>query len=290
VRGPAILRAPRAAVACLAAALLAGCAVEDRAARAYAELTRYAQDLGALRTERAPADAPYTNADLARNFERIVFYSEFTLRDDALVPEETETQLTKWRAPIRWQLVGDAVTEADRETYAALSRRLGRVTGLDIREAERGEEDNLLILILSRDGRKQAADFLEEIAGDTSRGLIYRLREDDYSIPCAATVGAGPNDKAIEQGLILIKAETSGLLRESCAHEEFAQALGPGNDFGGARPSIFNDDGEFAFLTEHDEYILRVLYDRRLRPGMTRAEAMPIARRIIADIRPEGGA
>jgi hypothetical protein len=272
----------------LALVALAGCAREQSAARAYAELTRYAQELGALRTERAPVDAPYTNADLARNFERIVFYSEFTLRDGALVPEEQETSLTKWREPIRYQIVGDAVTEADIETYAALSRRLSRVTGLEIRAATAEEEDNLLILILSREGRLEAADFLEEIAGDTSRGLIFRLREDNYSIPCAATVGAGPDDKAIAQGLILIKAETSGLLRESCAHEEFAQALGPGNDFGGARPSIFNDDGEFALLTEHDEYILRVLYDRRLQPGMTRDEAMPLARRIIADLRPEG--
>jgi hypothetical protein len=219
-----------------------------------------------------------------------VFFSEFTLRDDVLVPEERETALIKWREPILYQIVGDAVTAQDRETYAALSRRLSRVTGLEIRAAAQDEEDNLLILILSRSGRRQAADFLEEIAGSTSRGLIYRLRQDDYTIPCAATVGAAPQDQAIAQGLILIKAETSGLLRESCAHEEFAQILGPGNDFTGARPSIFNDDGEFALLTEHDEYILRVLYDRRLEPGMTRDEAMPIAREIIEEIRPEGGA
>jgi hypothetical protein len=127
------------------------------------------------------------------------------------------------------------------------------------------------------------------VDGDASAGLIYRLRGDDYSIPCAATVGVDPADPVILQGLILIKAETSGLLRESCAHEEFAQALGPGNDFAGARPSIFNDDGEFALLTEHDEYILRVLYDRRLKSGMDRRSAMPIVRRIIESMRPEGG-
>ncbi len=243
-----------------------------------------------MRAERAPPDAPYTNEDLARNFERIVFYSEFTLREGALVPEERETALTKWRKPIRYQIVGDAVTEADRQTYAALARRLANVTGLDIREAAPREEDNLLILILSRTARRQAADFLEQAAGgNASDGLVYRLRTDDYTIPCAATVGSATRDPAIVQGLILIKAETSGLLRRSCAHEEFAQVLGPGNDFSEARPSIFNDDGEFALLTEHDEYILRVLYDDRLEPGMTRDEAMPIAREIIDEIRPGVG-
>ena len=41
-------------------------------------------------------------------------------------------------------------------------------------------------------------------------------------------------------------------------------------------PSIFNDDEEFALLTQQDELMLRMLYDPRLRPGMTETEARPI--------------
>ncbi len=36
-------------------------------------------------------------------------------------------------------------------------------------------------------------------------------------------------------------------------------------------------------LTEADKILLRTLYDPRLKPGMTKAEAMPIARQIIAE-------
>ncbi len=272
------------------AACATACAAPDPATRAYAELTDYAQRTGGMRRERAPADAPYSNAQLATNFERIVFFSEFTFVDGALVPRERETPLVKWRGPIRYALVGDAVTPKDVRIYAALAQRLSRVTGLDIAPVGPGEEDNLLILILSRDARRQAAEFLELFDGEASAGLIYRLRGDDWSIPCAATVGVDPEIGAIVQGLILVKAETSGLLRESCAHEEFAQALGPGNDYDFARPSIFNDDGEFALLTEHDEYILRVLYDPRLRSGMRRDEALPILRDVIDELRPGGAA
>ncbi|MEM9901291.1 MAG: DUF2927 domain-containing protein, partial [Pseudomonadota bacterium] len=42
-----------------------------------------------------------------------------------------------------------------------------------------------------------------------------------------------------------------------------------------ARPSIFNDDEEFAVLTRHDELLLRMLYDDRLRSGMTARQAGP---------------
>ena len=67
-----------------------------------------------------------------------------------------------------------------------------------------------------------------------------------------------------------------------------AQALGLLNDGDDIRPSVFNDDEEFALLTRHDELLLRILYDVRLRPGMRPAEASPIVDRIITELRPEG--
>ncbi|MEL7179999.1 MAG: DUF2927 domain-containing protein, partial [Pseudomonadota bacterium] len=51
----------------------------------------------------------------------------------------------------------------------------------------------------------------------------------------------------------------------------------------GARPSIFNDDDEFALLTTHDELLLRMLYDARLQTGMDPAIAAPIARQIARE-------
>lgn len=258
--------------------------MEREAARTYAEVTSAVQAAGGMRTERAPADAPWDADDLARNFERIVFFTEFALEGGRLKPRETETRLLKWTGPIRYRLVGDAVTLEDVDTYAALARRLAAVTGLSISRAGPDEDDNVLILILSRGARRQAADFLELANAPARAGLLYRLRGDDYAIPCAASVSTGPQGGAITHAIILIKAETSGLLRESCAHEEFAQALGPGNDSFEARPSIFNDDQEFALLTAHDEAILRVLYDPRMTPGMTRAEGMPVARAIIDEV------
>ena len=83
--------------------------------------------------------------------------------------------------------------------------------------------------------------------------------------------------------IILIRAEHPPLTRLSCVHEEMAQAMGLPNDSPDARPSLFNDSLEFALLTEHDAILLRMLYDPRLRPGMTAAEARPLLPAIAAD-------
>ncbi len=84
--------------------------------------------------------------------------------------------------------------------------------------------------------------------------------------------------------MAVIRAENPGLLRLSCIHEELAQGLGLANDSPTARPSIFNDDEEFALLTTHDELLLRILYDRRLSPGMEAETARPVVNTIAREL------
>ncbi|MEM6677695.1 MAG: DUF2927 domain-containing protein, partial [Pseudomonadota bacterium] len=85
-------------------------------------------------------------------------------------------------------------------------------------------------------------------------------------------------------GFAIIRDGLPPRLARSCVEEELAQAMGLPNDDPNVRPSIFNDDQEFALLTRHDEALLRILYDPRLAPGMTEREAMAIVPRIIEDM------
>lgn len=241
-----------------------------------------------FRRERAPADAPFSNADLARDFERAVFFTEFTARQGRLVREEQPAPLARWESPIAYRLGGDRVSPADPARFRAVASRLSAATGLDIREAEAWERPDLLVTIASRAARLRSAAALEPLRGAQTEGLIYRLREDNPSIPCTASAAYDAESGEIVGAAIIIRGEADDALRELCAEEEFAQVLGPSNDDACARPSIFNDDGEFALLTDHDALILRTLYDPRLQSGMSRDEAMPLVRRIIAQLRPGG--
>ncbi|MEO1065715.1 MAG: DUF2927 domain-containing protein, partial [Actinomycetota bacterium] len=119
--------------------------------------------------------------------------------------------------------------------------------------------------------------------------VAVRIRQRESFSPCSFFPVIDPDQPGvIEFVLVLLKDETRGALRESCYHEEFAQFMGLMNDDDRVRPSIFNDDEEFAFLTEHDTWLLRMLYDDRLRPGMTAEEVRPLLRPIIDRLRPVG--
>lgn len=274
-------RLPRLTAA-LAAAALAGCAgpsTEDMYARTLAAY----RAAGMMRTETAPADAPFGDEDLIRNFERIAFNMEFA-PGASLVARSTPVDLVKWRGPVRWKLTGDGAAPRDREAYRALIARLETLTGLDFQEVE--DDPDVFILIAGPGLRRAFLDQLR-LAGAEGRIQIIEewARNDLY--PCVGQVGRLPQRGGWKnKATIVIKAETKGLLRESCIHEELVQTLGLLNDDAEARPSIFNDDQEFALLTAHDELLLRILYDPRLRAGMSAEEGMPIVREIVAEIGP----
>lgn len=273
------------AVALLSALLLAGCAADDAAL--YRDYAALLEADGGLRAETAPEDAPFTNADLATNFERIALNREYRREGARLVQERTVTRLSRWEEPVRWRIVGAGATAEDRAEYAALSSRLAAITGHDVGETRR-DDVNLSILILLPEERRAFLRALEEDGAAERMPLVTQWVE-DVAYPCIGQVGYEDAESGrITGAMIFVKAELQGLLRRSCIHEEFAQTLGLMNDDDDVRPSIFNDDQEFALLTEHDELLLRILYDRRLRAGMEAGEAAPIVEAIIADMRPEG--
>ncbi len=92
------------------------------------------------------------------------------------------------------------------------------------------------------------------------------------------------NDQNYTTAIALVRDEHPDLLRRSCVHEELAQGLGLANDSPQARPSIFNDDDEFALLTSQDELLLKMLYDPRLSQGMSAQDAAPIVREIAGEL------
>ncbi|MEE9291118.1 MAG: DUF2927 domain-containing protein, partial [Alphaproteobacteria bacterium] len=66
--------------------------------------------------------------------------------------------------------------------------------------------------------------------------------------------------------------------------EEVYQGLGPGKDSVALLPSISSSLGTQTELSLNDKIILRALYDQRITPGMARAQAMEIAREVIAEL------
>jgi hypothetical protein len=259
-------------------ALVAGCGGRPSAADYDAYQASLIVD-GYLRTETAAEDAYYDKADLVRNFERIALHHEVELTKTGGEDNWAENPLERWVGSLNYGLYGFAVTPEDRANTARLMERIAALTGLEITETEK--DTNFWITITTPGERKDISD--EFARTNSSLAETFDLWRSSAEIICYGTYWESEEEShRIDAAMVVIGSETRGLMRESCLHEEIVQVLGLANDHPEVRPSIFNDDEEFALLTEHDEYLLRILYDPRLEPGMTAEEAMPIVRQIVA--------
>ncbi len=242
---------------------------------------------GLLRTDTAPADAPYTSTHLAENFLRIALFEEYTLASGRPVANPTASKLHRFAGPVRVSLefrgnIPDGAARRDRATVSDYVTRLSRATRHPI--AMVGETGNFHVIVADEAARKTLGPQLKSMIPAMDSGTLNTVLDLPRSFYCIV-IGYDPEDDGTyTQAVAIIRAELPDLMRTSCFHEELAQGLGLSNDSPAARPSVFNDDEEFALLTRQDEDLLRILYDPRLSSGMKAPEAIPIVRTLAEEL------
>jgi hypothetical protein len=237
---------------------------------------------GLLRTDGGGPDTPFTADMLARNFEQIAFFDEYA-RGQGLERSSGEAgTLRRWSRPVRLAVefgpsVPQAIRTEDTAIVSDFTARLATITGHPISMANR--RTNFHVMVMGEDDRDFLLDRVNTIIPDASTSTLSLFRNLPRSIHCLVVAFSRPDDdNDYRTAIALVRAEHPDLLRKSCYHEEISQGLGLANDSPEARPSIFNDDDEFALLTTHDEALLRILYDPRLSIGMPLDQARPIIR------------
>ena len=242
-----------------------------------------AQDL--LRTDGGGPDTPYSAAMVVRNFQQIALFEEYARVGSSIVAKKTESNLHRWERPIRMSVeFGGVISreqiQSDRRVVENFALRLGRITGHPISTV--ATDPNFHVFIVDEDARRAMGDRLREIIPSISPTAVAAVTNLPRSSYCLVFAWDPEGNGTYQKAVAIIRAEHPDLLRRSCIHEELAQGMGLSNDSPQARPSVFNDDEEFGLLTSHDEELLRILYDPRLRPGMSSDEAMPIVQTIVA--------
>jgi AcrR family transcriptional regulator len=209
-----------------------------------------------------------SNVQVLANLLEIVFGSEF-------VGEESDV-VRKWSGPMRV-----AIYARDPERYRPLVlphlEHLRRVTGLDIRLVDGAAPgQNAYVFVF---GREQFYAHAEQHLGPGKNPRTNRF------LACFGYFHANGR-RDIDEITAVIPSFISDEEVRACVVEEITQAIGLPNDSDSVSPSIFNDDDMYQDLTWQDELFLRVLYDPRVRSGMTRAEFEPLARVILEELRP----
>ena len=233
---------------------------------------------GLMRTDGGGPDTPFDMHDILRHFQDIAFYDEYdATRGFSRISQASH--LEKWTTPVRFNPVFGKSVDRNRvklakATVAKYVKKLSRITGHPMLVSAR--KPNFDVLFMGHDDRDQMDAFLASRGpqiGALAKQVVAMMPEDVHCMVMAFS------NAEIRHGythaIAIIRAEHPPLMQRACIEEELAQGLGLANDSPYARPSIFNDDDEFATLTTMDAVMLQILYNPRLLPGMTLDQARP---------------
>ncbi|MCH2077743.1 MAG: DUF2927 domain-containing protein [Rhodobacteraceae bacterium] len=253
----------------------------------YRQLENDQKVRGLMRTDGEALDAPFNERQLAENFIQIALFDEHPGSRLGAFTRPKPSELRRWVVPVRLALIQGASVPADdrarqqsqTRTYSA---RLSQVSGHPISIVAPGNENFTLYSVSEAERRALGPNLRRRIPG-IGNAAIRTITEMPRSVSCLVIAFSRAGRSNYTDAIAIIRAEHPPASWRSCLHEEVAQGLGLPNDHPRARPSIFNDDEEFALLTGHDELLLSILYDPRLSPGMSAETATPIVRQIAAE-------
>src|SRR5436305_2464322 len=185
-------------------------------------------------------------------------------------------RIRKYEVPVR--VFADGV-RSDRKAQLArvVADIAARVRHLDIAMTENGEGANVLVkLVRDRDLYRTITTFYGS----------ERAREIRTSLDPQCLSGFRKNQQfEIEHSDVILTVDNGDFVFLDCAYEELLQSLGPINDTSTVPWTMFNDKVSMGFFDVYDQYILNLLYDPRIKPGMTVAEVKAVLPDVLVDVR-----
>ena len=242
---------------------------------------------GLLRTDAGSKSPRATPKALTELFNSLAFYDEYEPSSGFQLAQATPTALSKWQRPVKINLhfgpsLSPEARVKDTQFLSDYATQLSDITRHPIELTT--ELGNFHVVVVDEVHRMNMVQNLRKkdvLVPPNIQQVIQRMPADIHCM--VLTFSARHSPHIHEQALAVIRAEHPPMLKKACFHEEIAQGLGLHNDNPAAHPSIFNDDDEFAFLTNQDALLLRVLYDPRLPAGIELQEAQPLLKQLIIE-------
>jgi hypothetical protein len=223
-----------------------------------------------ISSRRASERKAFSDGEITEGFFKTAFGAELHLAGQV-------NRIRKFDGPVRVHVESRARPDRRAEVAAVVADIRARVQHLDIAMADSAAGANLAVTLV-RD--RDLARTIAKLYGRERARLIQR----SLAPQCLSSFR---KDEAfrITHSDVIIVADAGDFIFYDCIYEELLQALGPINDTNAVPWTMFNDDVQMGFFDVYDQYILNILYDPRIRPGMEMDEVRALLPQVLSTVR-----
>jgi DUF2927 family protein len=223
---------------------------------------------------RASERTEFTDDEIKDGFFKIAFRAELQLG----APAE---RVRKFDEPVRIFVIGNGLPDRRPQLAAIVADIRARVNHLDVALTDDRLAANFLVRLVAD------RDVSRTIRALHGGGQAARI-EKSLDPQCLSGIGRDRRYR-IRRAEVILPVDAGDFTFYDCAYEELLQALGVINDDRSIPWTMFNDQVQMGFFDIYDQYLLNILYDPRVRPGMTKRqvkqllpEVFPTARAWVA--------
>jgi hypothetical protein len=228
-----------------------------------------AEDPG-ITSRRAAERTDFGNDEIKDGFFKIAFGAELQLDAPA-------DRVRKFDEPIRIFVESQGLPDRRVELAAVVADIRSHVRDLDIAVTNDRQSANFVVHLVAE--RKLKKTIRALYGNDNARRIQKSL-----SPECLSGIGKDERFR-IRRAEAILPIDAGDFTFYDCAYEELLQALGAINDDASVPWTMFNDDVQMGFFDIYDQYLLNILYDPRIRPGMSRDEVKAILPEVLASTR-----
>ena len=223
-----------------------------------------------ISSRRASERTDFSNEEIRDGFFKIAFGAELQIDTPA-------ERVRKFDEPVRIFVESRGKPDRRPEIAAIIDDIRTHVNHLDV--------------AITNDRR--AANFVVRLVADrnldrTIRALYGNDRakriQQSLSPQCLSGIGKDARYR-IRRAEVILPVDAGDFTFYDCAYEELLQALGAINDDRTVPWTMFNDEVQMGFFDIYDQYLLNILYDPRIRPGMTRDEVNALLPEVLSTAR-----
>jgi len=216
---------------------------------------------------RATERTSFSNDEIKDGFFKTAFHAELQF-------DRPAERIRKFDEPVRVFVVNRGAPDRSAEIATIVADIHARVQNLDLAMSADRKRANLVVTLV------RARDFAQTIRSRYGEDKANQIQHSLHP-QCLSGIGKDQSYR-IRRAEVIVPVDDGEFQFYDCAYEEVLQSLGLINDDSSVPWTMFNDDVQMGFFDVYDQYLVNILYDPRVRPGMTKDEVV----RLLPDVFP----